>query len=193
MRIRSWSELCAVQPDRPLPYNEAIINFGLSLLNRHDAWAHKYSPLDILKGILQPDVQTMEFHGKYYTINRLNVNIEAVAKLRIRVIDKVIRTLSHGNARVAVLAARSLDESLRYPMDVTLDVRRRWMAGFAETLRKIESLIQQETLEPLVLIQIADAVSWHAYHDEGEAAVIAKPDSRSRCQILISSGPYSHL
>jgi hypothetical protein len=56
--IRILSELCAVEPSKPLRYNEAIVDFGLSLLKRDGVWSHRYSPFDILKGILQPEGHT---------------------------------------------------------------------------------------------------------------------------------------
>ena len=36
--IRILSELCSVRPDKPLLFNEALVEFGLSLLDRPDAW-----------------------------------------------------------------------------------------------------------------------------------------------------------
>ena len=36
--IRVLSELCAVRPDKPIPFNEVMVDFGLSLLDRDDAW-----------------------------------------------------------------------------------------------------------------------------------------------------------
>jgi hypothetical protein len=76
--IRILSELCAVRPDKPLPFNDAMVDFGLSLLDRDDAWNHKYSPFDILKGILHPEGHTTEALGRRFAIKKFSINIEGV-------------------------------------------------------------------------------------------------------------------
>ena len=171
--IRILSELCAVRPDKPLLFNEAIVDFGLSLLDRDDAWNHKYSPFDILKGILHPEGHTTEALGRRFAIKKFSINIEAVAALRAKVVDAVIRTLSRRNPRAAVLAAQALHEALRYPMDITLETRQKWTADFVQTLDKIALPIQSQNVDPLVVIEVAHAISWHAHHGVEETRAAA--------------------
>ena len=71
--IHILSELCAVRPDKPLQFNEAIVDFGLSLLDRDDAWNYKYSPFDILKGVLHPEGQTTEALGRRFAIKKFRI------------------------------------------------------------------------------------------------------------------------
>jgi transcriptional regulator with XRE-family HTH domain len=159
--IRILSELCAVAPNKPLDYNEAVVDFGLSLLNRDGVWGNRYSPFDILKGILQPDGHTTTSHGRSFSIERFGVRHEVVLQLRTKVVDAVVRTLSHLNVSAAVLAARCLHEALRYPMDAGEEARRGWTKEFLATFAKIENAIAGTT-DPLVLIKVAGAISWHA-------------------------------
>jgi transcriptional regulator with XRE-family HTH domain len=171
--IRVLSDLCAVRPDKPIRFNDVVVDFGLSLLQRDDAWSHKYSPFDILKGILHPDGHTAEALGPRLAIKNFSVNIEAVTALRARVFDAVIRTLAHSNPRAAVLAAQALHEALRYPMNITLETQKKWTADFVRTLDKVERAIRGENIDPLVLVEIAHAISWHAHHGVEETSAAA--------------------
>jgi transcriptional regulator with XRE-family HTH domain len=172
--IRILSELCAIRPNRPLQFNESVVNFGLSLFDREDAWNGSYSPFDILKAILYPEGNTTEFDGSNLLLKKFGVNLEAVAELRAKVIDASLDMLSHRNLRAAVLAARALHEALRYPMDATIEARRNWSADFVMTLTKIELSLKERTIDPLVLVEIAGAISWLAHHDVGETSEVAR-------------------
>jgi transcriptional regulator with XRE-family HTH domain len=197
--IRILSELCSVRPDKPLLFNEAIVEFGLSLLDRPDAWGRKYSPFDILKGILQPEGHTTEARGQHFAIKNFSVNIEAVTALRAKVTDAVIRTLAHNNPGAAVLAARSLHEALRYPMNVTLETRQKWTADFVQTLDKVLLAIRTCELDPLVSIEVAHAISWHAHHgmEETKAAahriLDALPNTLEFRSLLALADGYGHI
>jgi transcriptional regulator with XRE-family HTH domain len=172
--IRILSELCAVEPNKPLEYNEAIVDFALSLLDQPDAWTHKYSPIDILRGILHPEGHTTQSHGKSFSITRFGVNPDVVSALRTRVIDAVISTLASPNLRAAGLAAQSLHEALRYPMDATIEARDKWTTEFVQTLSKIERAMRESITDSLVLIEAAQAVSWHAHYGLDDTAKIAR-------------------
>jgi transcriptional regulator with XRE-family HTH domain len=172
--IRILSELCAIRPDKPLLFNKVVVDFGLSLLDRDDAWNHRYSPFDILKGILHPEGHTTEALGRRFAIKKFSINIEAVSALRAKVVDAVIRTLAHKNSRAAVLAAQALHEALRYPMDVTAETRQKWTADFVQTLNKVALSIRSGNIDPLVSIEVAHAISWHAHHGVEETVAAAR-------------------
>lgn len=197
--IRILSELCSVQPNKPLDYNEAIVDFGLSLLDREDAWTHKYSPFDILKGILRPEGHTTESRGKTFSITRFGVNLDAVSALRVKVIDAVIRRLASTNLTAASLAAQSLHEALRYPMDSPIEARQKWTADFVQTLTKSEHSIRDNDIDSLVLIEIAHAVSWHAHYGPEETGQVARriidslPDSLDFRTMLTLIDGHGHI
>jgi transcriptional regulator with XRE-family HTH domain len=172
--IRILEELCAIKPNKPVLYNESIVDFGLSLLRRDDAWAHRYSPFDILKGILQPEGHTTTSHGRGFAISKFSVSIEAVAKLRARVVDVLISTLTHSNPRAAVLAARALHLSLRFPMDSPEENIQKWTKEFLKTFVKLESTIETGSIASVVLVEIAHAVSWHANYGREDTKSAAR-------------------
>jgi transcriptional regulator with XRE-family HTH domain len=197
--IRVLSELCAVRPDKPLLFNEAVVDFGLSLLDRGDAWGQKYSPFDILKGILRPEGHTTEALGRHFSIKNFSINIEAVTALRAKVVDAIIRTLAHNNPGAAVLAARSLHEALRYPMNITLEAQQKWTVEFVQTLDKVALSIRSGNLDPLVHIEVAHAVSWHAHHGLGETRAAAHrildalPNTLEFRSLLALADGYGHI
>src|SRR5665647_387352 len=51
--IRILSELCSVEPNKPIGYNEIVVDFSLSLIAKDNAWDHSYTPLDVLKDFLE--------------------------------------------------------------------------------------------------------------------------------------------
>jgi transcriptional regulator with XRE-family HTH domain len=197
--IRILSELCAVRPNKPLQYNETIVDFGLSLLKRADVWSYKYSPIDILRGILHPEGHTTESHGRGFSIRKFSVNLDTVIALRTKVVDAIIQALSHQNLRAATLAAQCLQEALRYPMDPTMEAYQSWTEHFVQTLGKIEISIRAGNIDPLVVIDVARSVSRHAYCGPEETRVAAQrilaslPDSLEFRTLLALADGHGHI
>src|SRR5262249_32154328 len=65
-------------------------------------------------------------------------------------------------------------DALLYPMNPTIEGRQKWTADFAQTLGKVERSIEGGDIDPLVLIEIARAVSWHAHHGAEETSAVAR-------------------
>jgi len=176
--IRILSDLCAVD-QRPLQFNEIVVEFGLSLLGDPDAWSHKFSPFDFLKGILRTEGDDPLWEGAKITFHPFTVNPDAVAALRNRVIDGTMKLLSHSNARVAILAAGFLKEGLKYPVGlfgtiVSEATHNKWSKEFKLTLSKIERLGSSEALDPIVVVEILRSISWHAWSTDGETGPVAR-------------------
>lgn len=177
--VRLLSEMCAVEPNRPFEYNEVVVDFGLSLLDQEDSWRHQYSPFDVLKGILKTEGHGTTSDSRTITFKPFFVSSSFVLKLRSNVIDAAIQLLSHSNKKRAVLAAKFLQEGLRYPVgmfntQVSSETHDEWTREFVQTLEKIEQATQTNTLDPLVLIELVRSVSWHANYAEGKTTKIAK-------------------
>lgn len=177
--IRVLEELCEVQPNKPLVYNEAVVEFGLSLATNPAEWAHHYTPLDILSGIFKTEGHTTTSQNHTLTFNPFTVAPKAVAKLRQRVLDLVIELLGNPNPRIAACAAATIGEALRYPMGlfnskISNSLRAEWTKLFCSTLEAVEQAVKKNKYDPLVLVGIAKAVSWHATYSQSETAKYAK-------------------
>jgi hypothetical protein len=172
--IRILSELCAVEPNKPLAYNEALVEFGIPLLENAQSWRYKYTPFDILGGILRTEGHTGTSSGMTISLNPFNVRPSVVTGLRRRVIDKAIQMLSHTDTRIAVLAARFLHDALRYPMGgVGSEIHAAWTSEFVKTLNAIHTKIKESSLHTLVLVEIVASISWHANYASAETSDMA--------------------
>lgn len=202
--IRILSELCAVEPNKPIDYNEVVVEFGLSLLNQEASWKHAYTPFDVLEGILKTEGHTTTSNGRSISFGAFLVSFSAVSALRDKVINAAINLFTHTNTKVAVLAAKFLHGGLRYPMgilnmQISTEARDTWTEEFVKTLEKIEGAMRGKELDPLVLIELVRSMSWHAHYAEGETTPIAKrliaslPQSLEFRTTLTLIDGYGHL
>lgn len=179
--IRILAELCKVKPNKPREYNEKVVDFALSLLEQEDSWNLVYTPFDILKSIVKTEGEETEWIGRRLNIQRFTINLDFVYELRNKVIDTTITLLSHKNTKIAVLAARFLQETVRYPMSG--NAGKDWAKEFAKTFGKIERVTKEEALDPLVLIEIARSVFWHVH--------FSSTKTKAAAQRIIASLPDS--
>jgi len=196
--IRVLNEMCSIELNKPILYNEVVVDFALSLLRGNQLWG-RYSPFDILTGILATTGHTTSSNGRTISWNRFSVNSDVVAPLRLKVVDATIESLNHADPRVATAAARCLHEALRYPMDAPSESRNAWTSEFVATLAKIQNTVLTFVLDPMVLIEIGESVSWHAHHADGQTKSAASrilgsiPKSLEFRTILALLDGYGHI
>ncbi|WP_454619671.1 P-loop NTPase [Bradyrhizobium cenepequi] len=177
--IRILGELCEVQPNKPLAYNEAVVEFALQLAKQSTAWSFHYSPLDVLSEIFNTEGHTTTSRNHSISFHPFAVAPKAVMTLRQRALDAAIELLGNAEVRTATRAAKCLEKALRYPMGlfdlkVDRDLREEWTSIFCETLESIEQAVRTNTYDPLVLVEIARAVSWHVNYSKSRTAKSAK-------------------
>jgi transcriptional regulator with XRE-family HTH domain len=177
--IRVLAELCEVHPNKPLAYNEAVVEFGLGLAANPAAWSFHYTPLEILVAIFKTEGHITSSQNYALTFNPFTVTPKAIAELRQRVLDVVIELLGNANPRVATRAAAAIGEALRYPMGmfnakIDPSLRNAWTQLFCKTLERVEHAVKQNKYDPLVLVSIAKAISWHANYSKSETLAYAK-------------------
>jgi transcriptional regulator with XRE-family HTH domain len=177
--IRILAEMCEVQPNKPLAYNEAVVDFGLKLLEHPDSWNFAYTPLDALKPIFQTEGHVTESHNFSLTFKPHFVNVRAISPLRSRVLHAVIDLLSKPDIRIAILAADALQGALRYPMGmfnstVATKTRDEWTDVFVTGLQTVETALNTKPVDDLVLLAVWRAVSWHVQFGKGKASDAAR-------------------
>ena len=170
--VKVLADLAAVEVNKPFEYNQLIVEFGLSLLEKDDSWRGKYTPFHILEGILRTEGEICESTGGELRIQRYSVSAPFAAPLRKQAIDATVKLLSHANIKIALAAAQFLKKSVHYPMPG--GPRAEWTREFVSTLEKIEKTIQDEPLDPLVAIELASSVTWLAHYANDEATPVAK-------------------
>lgn len=177
--VRVLAELCKIQPNKPLVYNEAIVDFGLKLLERPDSWQHAYTPLDVLTPIFQTEGQITESHNFSLTFKPHFVNVEAIKPLRTKVLHAIIALLFSPDIRVGVLAAEALSKAFRYPMGMfnstaSPATRDEWTGVFVEGLQAIETALKARPVDDLVFLSVWKAISWHIQCGKGDASDAAQ-------------------
>jgi transcriptional regulator with XRE-family HTH domain len=176
--IRTLAELCEVRPNKPYEYNQTIVDFGLSLMERAESWTHRFTPLDIVAPILKTEAYTVGGNNRMMSFKPYFVNEKFVAILRDKVIVAILGLLSHQNTKIAVLAARQISEALRYPMGqfgatVSPATRDRWTGLFVETLKALER-VAAGNIDPVVRYVITREIAWHADYGPDETKEIAR-------------------
>ena len=177
--IRALAELCEVRPNKPYEYNEKIVDFGLSLMGKADAWTHRSTPLDLVAPILKTEAYTVGGNNRAMSFKPYFVNEKFVAKLRDKVMEAILGLLSHQNTKIAALAARRIGDALRYPMGmfgaaVSDATRDRWTGVFVETLNAIEQVAKSGKLDPVIRYVIAREIAWHADYGPEETKKVAR-------------------
>jgi transcriptional regulator with XRE-family HTH domain len=177
--MRALKELCEVQPNKPIAFNEEVVSFGLRLIDKPDTFDAFHSPFEFLKGILSGEGHVTTGDDRTITFKPFTVNYGAVCDMRERVIDRAIMLLSTPSLRAIGQAADFLGDAIRYPMGsfgmrVADSVIERYTAEFCKTIERLSELVQSETIDPIVPVAIAHAVSWHAHYAGGETAAIAR-------------------
>jgi transcriptional regulator with XRE-family HTH domain len=176
--MRTLKELCEVEPDKSIAFNEDVVKFGLDLLERDDAFETLYSPFDFLKGVLSGEGYTTKGDNRTITVAPFTVKYDVVEGLRASVVNRAIALLAGPSLRAAGRAATFIESALRYPMvsfggRLSEDLRAQYTEEFRKTLGRLRKLVQTRTLDPAVMVALAHAVAWHAHYAGGETGKAA--------------------
>jgi transcriptional regulator with XRE-family HTH domain len=172
--IRTLAELCEVAPNKPLVFNEKIVEFALKLAADSTAWNSHYTPLDILKSIFKTEGHTTHSQNHTITFNRFTVTPKAVSPLRKRAVSAVIELLGSPNIRVSTRAAEALAHALHYPMDADKALYDDWTGLFCETIEDLDRAVRSHSYDPLVLVGIVKAISWHEQYSKSATSKPAR-------------------
>jgi hypothetical protein len=170
--IRILTELCEVSSRKPPEFIEAVVDFGLSLLGADESWDGNYTPLDFLRGALATEGHETSSAGRTVTFTRFGVNRDFVAPMRKKVIDAILGLLTSSNERAAFVAAQTLSDAVRYPMTGT--AREAWTGEFSSTLRAVSKLLKETSPRPLIILEVAQSIAWHARWGDGELKRLAR-------------------
>jgi transcriptional regulator with XRE-family HTH domain len=177
--ICTLSKLCAVEPDKPIDFNEKVVAFGIRLLSDPMSFEGAFTPFDFLKPILSGEGHTTSATARTLTMKPFKVRYDAVAALRARVIQAAITLLSGASTNIAVRAAAFLEDALRYPisilgLQITDEDRAVYTGEFLKTLARLKELVESGSLDATVVIAIARTISWHANYGTSETARVAR-------------------
>ncbi len=177
--IRILSELVSIEENKPFSISEKAFEFGMSLIEREDAWSGVYSPLDVVEPILRGEGITTEAEFSSMKMKPYLVSYNMVEPYRKRLIDRLIELLSSPDLVVGQNAAVTIQAALRFPNPafnhaVPDDVRASYSKEFEDTLGKLLSVVRNQPLKPSTAISLARSVSWHANYGTGLPSKLAR-------------------
>jgi hypothetical protein len=185
--VRILCELAAVEPDKPMAYCESVADFAIRELRDPVNHDHAYSLFDVLEAALKTEGHTTQSRGYTISFTGFAVRFEAAKALRRKVIATLLDVVREGRSRAAVRAARALDEALRYPIGQVgrhpeAAVRNAWTPEFLDTLEKVKSILATGDLDPIAVVELQRAISWHAQYAQGptHAAAVQANDAISK-------------
>ena len=167
--IRLLTEMAVPEPRVPIAYCEGLVGFALSLLPYEENWAGVFTPFDVLKGALATEGHfASKSSSREITLSAYGVRSDTAAPMRRRIVDALLDSLVSENKRRAYEAAKLLASATRGPIGL---MNRKasdeevadWSVEFVETLERVNTLIDEHRLPPVILTRIAASVSWHAH------------------------------
>jgi transcriptional regulator with XRE-family HTH domain len=164
--IRILAELAAIEIGKPREFTDAVVDFALSLTDEAN-WTGCYTPLSIVSGAVKTEGDKTTVSGPTLAFHPFHVIPAHVRSLRERIRRFVIERLIGDSLAVAVKSAAFLHEMLRHPMgmfgaSIPTDVQEAWADEFVDTLNAVKDTVASGGLHPLVFLEIARSVSWHA-------------------------------
>lgn len=177
--MRILKELATPRPDKPIAYVSFVVGFAFELMSADENWACINTPVDILEGALSTEGHITSSTMRAITMEPFIISQKAVEYERKRIVRALIELLSHPDSRRAVEAARALGYALRFPhgpfgAQTTDENRANWAEEFRQTLVNINEFLDQNKIAPTALTQLAESVSWHAYHFRGATTSLAQ-------------------
>lgn len=173
--LRVLQELGQFEIHKPLAINRRVLDFGLKLVERPDAWGGRFTPLDVLEPFLGTEGTTTESRGRSFAIGSFFVDREAVGSLRQQVVDRIIGLLHHADPFISFQAGQKLQEAVRFPMglmgaEAPEGYLEGYRAEFTQTLERIRKAIKERPLPLMTPIALSESMAWLAVHGKGALA-----------------------
>jgi hypothetical protein len=146
----------------------------------------KFSPFDVLDEFLQTEGHETESEGFKIIMKPFKVNPEAVIKIRQRVIDAAFEVIAKKSPNEAIRAVKTISAGLDFPrgifnQKISGKDKAAWEPGIIDILKRLEKIVKNESLDPIISVEIRKAVSWHA--------VYSKTASKAAAQRVLNAIP----
>ncbi|MBV8037651.1 hypothetical protein [Roseateles sp.] len=171
--IRLLKELASFQLNKLIEYVREVVRYALELLERPASLKSSYTPFTILEGALRTEMESTSYSRSTMTITRYKLPLSRVQSVRDEVTNALLKYLREGPARRAFLAAQTFGLALRGPMhgDGPGDA---WKLEHVKLLQALRSALSGAQVSAVVLVRLAQSVSWHAFRGWPETSVEAQ-------------------
>jgi len=171
--IRILKELAEFQLNKPIEYVREVVHYALDLLERPASLRFIYTPFSILEGPLCTEMESTSFSRSTMTITRYQLSLDKVQSVRDEVTGALLKYLREGPPRRAFLAAQTIAEALRSPMHGDTSDQA-WKHEHSKLLKELRHLLSEVHVPPVVLVRLAQSLSWHAFHGWPETSLEAR-------------------
>jgi transcriptional regulator with XRE-family HTH domain len=171
--IRILKELAEFQVNKPIEYVQEIVRFALGLLERPISLKSTYTPFSILEGALGTEMETSSYSHSTITITRYKLSLKEVQSVRNELTEALLNYLVEEPPRRAFLAAQTLAVALRGPMYGDRSDNA-WEREHVKLLKKITLILNKFQIPSVVLVRIAQSISWHAFYGNSKTSVHAQ-------------------
>lgn len=171
--IRILKELAEFKLNKPIEYVDKIVHFALELLERPASLNSANTPFSILEGALGTEIEATSYSRMTISFTRYRLPLEKVQSIRKKIIEAFFRYLKEGPSRRAFLAAQAMAQAMRAPRNNDPSDQA-WKMEHLTTLRELHRLLSEVQVSAVVLVRIAQSVSWHAFYGWPETSLEAK-------------------
>lgn len=173
--IRILKELAEFQLNKPIKYVREVVRFALALLERPASLKSTYTPFSILEGALRTEMETRSSSRltMTMTITRYQLPLEWAQEVRSEITGALLKYLREGSPQRAFLSAQTMAQALREPMQGDMPDHA-WKQQQVELLRELKAVLNEVHVMPVVLVRLAQSVSWHVFHGWQETSVEAQ-------------------
>ena len=202
--LRVLNELAHVEPGKPADFCQRFTRFAIDLIKTGRGGVGEHSAFAILRAALATEGHTTESKGHSFSMTPYSVRQRRVSAMRAEIVEFLISQLSSGDIRIAVQAASTLSDAVRWPHGllgrvVTDEERSTWSAEFCGTLQKIRAVAQLGKIDPFVAIELRRSIDWHSKYapeptlSEAKAILAAIPQTLSYRVSLAMADGWGHL
>ncbi|MFD4538033.1 hypothetical protein ACFWNL_36515 [Kitasatospora sp. NPDC058397] len=170
--LRLLSDLASYTPDKPLFYQEAVVDAVGRWAQAGTAHASSRMPFALLDRIFETVAERHETEGWTLVISRLPLAADRVASVRARAYQVLLDAYGSSDPVRAGIAARSLAEAFR-------DQRGPFEALVVPALEELAVRTREIGPGPLVSLAVHRSVLWHLLYGAASASAAARRVSDS--------------
>ncbi|MDD1138514.1 helix-turn-helix domain-containing protein [Pseudomonas sp. TNT2022 ID233] len=167
--IRILKEMATFKLNKSVEYVREVVRFAFALLERPASLSSFHTPFTILEGALGTEIESTSYSRMTLTITRHQLSLTAAKVVRDEIADVLLKYLREGPPRRAFLAAQTIAQALRGPMRGDSSDNE-WTREHQSLLRKLQVVLREVHMAPVVLVRLAQSISWHAFYGGAETS-----------------------
>lgn len=175
--VRILSELAGYD-NRRLEMAASVLEAVERWVDRDGVGGHAQSELDVVDPILEKAGSRMTPVGHQLTFQPYFVDPDATRAVRERALRVVRKVTENGELHAVIRGVESLSQALRNPMghfgtSPSDDLLDRWLPEQLQVVGMLREMSERPR-DPLVILAVLEAVSWHAVYGRDELKEAAR-------------------